>query len=283
MRESQSDPNNLTMCPILDFANHAEKNSHIFPVIKKNQLRKPGERCNANDYTFISSANGTIDKDQQLFLRYGGHSNRTLFVEYGFVNAFSPDDITTGAFHGEVDVQDLIEKMFSASVAGVWLRTELEHEGYWGYYHIEHIHIDPLMSNYIANHSDWTLDSAPSPAHPSYRLITALRLYHLAEVLPDKSRPVPDEIIRPWKDVLQGQRDIISAQNENLWRTSLLNLCESVRQRAEVGMRDTTSAFSDREGPEWVEWMKGNILALWREELDIATAVMCSIDAGEEF
>jgi len=269
------------MCPILDFANHAENDSHIFPVISKNQLRKPGEPRHVNDYTFRSSADGSIAQGQQLFLRYGGHSNRTLFVEYGFVNAFSPDDIATGVFRGEVDVQDFVEKMFSANVAGSWLKTVLEEEGYWGYYYIEHVHIDLLMMNYIANDSDWTLDSAPSPAHPSYRLITALRLYHIAETLPDKSHAVPNEMVRAWKDVLNGQRDMISAENEKLWRASLLDICESVRQRAEVGIQHTASALPDQEG--WVDWMKGNILTLWREELDVATAVMCSVDAGEEF
>lgn len=68
-----------------------------------------------------------------MFLQYGKHSNRVLFVEYGFVNTFSKKDIVDGQFDGEVNVQDLVEELFHARDAvGEWMKTVLVEEGYWG-------------------------------------------------------------------------------------------------------------------------------------------------------
>lgn len=75
-----------------------------------------------------------------MCLRYGGHANRVLFVEYGFVNA----PIGDGEGEGEVDVQDLVEDVFREGDVGVakLMKGVLEDEGYWGYIFVSsHVHI----------------------------------------------------------------------------------------------------------------------------------------------
>ncbi|OSX65230.1 hypothetical protein POSPLADRAFT_1134102, partial [Postia placenta MAD-698-R-SB12] len=261
LRDPPSDKDNLTLCPILDFANHGVSSAQIIPQIQALKNRRPGSHINEGNYAFTSGADG-LEPDSQLFLRYGGHANKTLLVEYGFVSCISPDAIAAGDFRGEVDVQDIIEDMLSDRPDGDWLRKTLEEEGYWG---------------------DWTLDSSPPPAHPSYRLITTLRLCQLVgeSVGSEGASSSSEAVVQIWRDVLNGQRDVISVQNEVQWRESLRIMCETIQQRAQTGLRDTVSALPGADG--WSAWMRGNILTLWREELEVATGVIDSLNAGEEY
>lgn len=132
VRQLASDKDNMTLCPILDFANHDEKCSQLMPVLDP-KVRAPGSRKSCGDYSFVSCADKSIERDQELFLRYGGHPNRTLFVEYGFVNRSAPEAFTSGEERGEIDVQDVIEQLFSESSLGLLIKETLENEGYWGY------------------------------------------------------------------------------------------------------------------------------------------------------
>ena len=128
---------------------------------------------------------------------------------------------------------------------------------------------------------DWTLHSWPPPAHPSYRLITALRLYHL---FPMSVNDLPldlDGAIRPWRDTLLGKQEIISEENESAWKETLLAICRSVTDDATTGIIDC-NAKSWTKGT-WVDLMKENIEALWNEELFTATAVSESINQGVTF
>lgn len=83
---------------------------------------------------FIASSEKPIQTDDELFLRYGSHSNQVLFVEYGFVNLWKEGACQKGKFNGEVDVQDAVEELVSAKGStGEVLKEILEEEGYWGY------------------------------------------------------------------------------------------------------------------------------------------------------
>ena len=74
-----------------------------------------------------------MDVDGEIFLRYGGHSNQTLFAEYGFVNIVSNEDMKSGTYPAEVDVQSIVVELFEGQGSvGTWLQTILEKEGYWG-------------------------------------------------------------------------------------------------------------------------------------------------------
>lgn len=138
---SPSSPLNMTLCPILDFANHAPQDTHILPVLPPVSqpsvpIAGPGKRSRSlgGDYTFVSNCEGFIPQDIELYLRYGAHPNRRLFVEYGFVNIWDEASIHEGRANGEVDVSDIIEAYFKAEGSmGVQMKTTLKEQGYWGY------------------------------------------------------------------------------------------------------------------------------------------------------
>ena len=57
---------------------------------------------------------------------------------------------------------------------------------------------------------DWTLSISPSPAAPSFRLITALRLFALGSEI--TRVPKTDEegfLCKSWRDTLLGRTDTI--------------------------------------------------------------------------
>jgi len=132
IKEKQTDEANVTLCPILDFANHVWHHSHIQPVsdsgiLNTSSKAKDAFRFLATDY--IAGA----EVDEEVCLRYGGHSNQSLFVEYGFVNLVSNEDMKLGTYPAEVDVQPIVANLFEKlGSVGTWMQTVLESEGYWG-------------------------------------------------------------------------------------------------------------------------------------------------------
>lgn len=78
---------------------------------------------------FISPDNVKIEENGEILLTYGLRSNKTLFVEYGFVNLFKNGPSPSG----EVDVQDLVEKDVFVDVRlHDAVKATLVSEGYWG-------------------------------------------------------------------------------------------------------------------------------------------------------
>ncbi|KAI0341678.1 SET domain-containing protein [Trametopsis cervina] len=272
LNANQAAPENMAMCPILDLANHAPTNSHIFPVLPSSIFSPaPGARKNKShglggDYMFLSTSERSIQTGEELFLKYGEHSNAKLFVEYGFVNGWSKGDCQRGGFVGEVNLKYVVEEIFEKRGAvGAWMRSVLEEEGYWG---------------------DWTMHSSPTPAHPSYRLMAALRLYHIVSESVTQLPSDHESLVDDWRRVLIGQQDLISSTNEQKWRDHLVELCERVAKSAELGLghlASTVERLRERDTPPWFNWMVGNIRLLWQEELEVAEAVAHSVKAGEEF
>ncbi|KAI0065357.1 SET domain-containing protein [Artomyces pyxidatus] len=245
---------NHSMCPIFDFANHA----WMQPTMKPIQDDCPP--AGVGELTCISGET-SIAKDEELYITYGAHPNRFLFVEYGFVNPVSEELLASGQYFGEADVQALVEEMIlGLGTTGVWMKQVLQDEGYWG---------------------DWTLHSAPEPAHPSYRLITALRLYHLVHTLDIEEQ---DSLaLQPWRDTLSGTKDDISEENERVWRNTVLELCQILVNRAELGLQRLQAESETVGGLDWFGWMVENIRLLWWEEREVALAVARSIRRGETF
>ena len=90
---------------MIDFANHTEDDT--LPKIRvqetvtdlfgdQKQVRGPHD-----DFVFLAPDRGVLEGDE-LFLKYGGHSNSLLFVEYGF---------THESAEKEVDVTHLVEEL----------------------------------------------------------------------------------------------------------------------------------------------------------------------------
>ena len=73
---------------------------------------------------FASPSDRSLNAGEELFLRYGGHSNRTLFGEYGFVDKHA-DPCTI-----EIDVRDLVNDLIDRlGEAGKECREILERHG----------------------------------------------------------------------------------------------------------------------------------------------------------
>lgn len=76
------------------------------------------------NYTLLAPSGQTTQENAELYLTYGAHSNRKLFVEYGFVKLGN---------EGEVDVQAPVETLFqNRGQLGEWMKKQLVEHGYWG-------------------------------------------------------------------------------------------------------------------------------------------------------
>ncbi|KII88547.1 hypothetical protein PLICRDRAFT_41720 [Plicaturopsis crispa FD-325 SS-3] len=248
LKDPQSHPDNFTLCPVLDFANHTAHLPHMLPLSSDAEIWNiaPRRRKAAEDFTLLSPSNAIVPKGQELYLTYGLHCNRTLFVEYGFIN--DAPQIPSIEMDREVEVQDLVEWHIRNRPTKSWIEETLRDEGYWG---------------------DWTMHTSPAPAHPSFRLVAALRLLHI-----DPSAELDD-----WRDTLMGRRDTVSDANEEAWRRTLVDICDRITERAQ--RRPTISRRTD--APPWFDWACNNIRLLWDEEVIVASAVTQSIRDGEQF
>ncbi|KAJ7285853.1 hypothetical protein C8J57DRAFT_1286003 [Mycena rebaudengoi] len=124
LKSSRSHPDNLTLCPILDFANHTVDGPCMIPRISDAEKNNAAPLSRLGDPLTLLSPGAGASRGQEMYLTYGAHSNKTLFVEYGFV--------TTGTC-GEVDVQDLVERLFKDKGQEGNIKKEiLEESGYWG-------------------------------------------------------------------------------------------------------------------------------------------------------
>ena len=127
-----SDPDNFTLCPVLDLANHSSGRTHIFPVVDSEVWGEVAKKP-PKYFVFYGPSEEPVQQGQQLYLRYGAHSNAFLFTEYGFVNEVIDDAITNNTYAGEVDVQELVEGVFAEKGSlGIRLKEILMDEGYWG-------------------------------------------------------------------------------------------------------------------------------------------------------
>lgn len=132
---------------------------------------------------------------------------------------------------------------------------------------------------------DWTLHSAPTPAHPSYRLMAALRLLHVFDKVDTGNHQggAFEAGVKTWRNVVNGHADTISPENEDKWRRTLLHMCEHVKERARSCLSAMTALDRDEDETSWQKWMADNVAALWSEECDVAAAVMQSVVSGVEF
>ncbi|KAF8582667.1 SET domain-containing protein [Ramaria rubella] len=241
---SASHPDNLTLCPLLDLANHASLSRYA---------------SSANPIpTFFSPLNHTLLEGDEVYLRYGSHSNTTLFTEYGFVEK----DSSNGK---QADIQDILESLFQRKgELGGWMKSVLEATKYWG---------------------DWTLHDAPAPAHPSYRILPALRLLQLSlpaswDVTYKDSNSEPPEL-QAWHDTILGEKDTISPENEHAVWQQLLEVCNISATRADEGLTRLQQECQGKDLGGWKKYAVEAISILWLEEKNVATAVVQSIKNGE--
>lgn len=141
-RDGRSQEDHITMCPLLDFANHS---------ISAPNFNTPLHRRKGHPIpSMIAPPDRGLKAGDQIFLLYGHHSNETMFTEYGFTDMNAPSEIC---------IDEAVEKLFEDAKDGAEKSRILRDRGYWG---------------------DWSLHANPAPAHPSYRLIPILRLLHIS-------------------------------------------------------------------------------------------------------
>lgn len=123
------------MCPILDFANHTASALSMLPLSSHAEIWDMSPRRKiGDDFTLLSPADVITQPGHELYLKYGAHANKTLFVEYGFVNHISTEGLAQGDVQGEIDVQEMVEPLFGKrGELGRWMKEQLTDEGYWGY------------------------------------------------------------------------------------------------------------------------------------------------------
>jgi hypothetical protein len=131
------------MVPILDMLNHSSKPEEIIPKpiqipSSPNPTTGPGAGPSRRGATphlvpgkigfrLIAPDRG-LKKDEQVRFEYGAHSTETLFTEYGFTPEAKYGD-WLGQPNGEVDVNDMVEKMFP--IKSDKIKSVLEEIGCW--------------------------------------------------------------------------------------------------------------------------------------------------------
>lgn len=197
-----------------------------------------------------------LNKGDEIFITYGSHSNSNLFCEYGFA---LPDDINIKATEegsrrgypgngfNEVSVDEEVLELFgSQGLEGNRKEILLQDRNYW---------------------KDWTLHPSPNPAHPSNRLVVALRLlaiknlpleeetlayesknwgrsskrmksdHKASQVEVEKEEEEEEKVLEKWEQTLLGLEDKISEENEMEAREFLKVICQKVERRNEEGWR----------------------------------------------
>jgi hypothetical protein len=132
LKPERAHPDNLTLIPIIDFANHRPR-PHAVPLPTNADIFDASPTGFGEPFSLVTPAGASIEAGEEVFFQYGRHSNSTLFVEYGFVNDYTAEQVATGDFEADADVQDLMEALFAErGEVGTWMRGVLEQEGYWG-------------------------------------------------------------------------------------------------------------------------------------------------------
>lgn len=124
---------------------------------------------------------------------------------------------------------------------------------------------------------DWTIHGEPAPAHPSYRLIPALRLLHVTRLSEEvNDTRVSGSQLKAWEATVAGVRDLVDQENEQDMRATLRSICKQVLDRSTKTLCEF--AKTRREDYAW-----HCLETFWREEHDVSRAVIDSIDRAIEF
>lgn len=122
---------------------------------------------------------------------------------------------------------------------------------------------------------DWTLHLTRDSAYPSFRVLTALRLFSLVCTLSQEN--LNENAIRLWRETLAGRRDNISPDNERRTRLTLDRVCSQLVKRGERGLETVKGMERNENGAS------GTVEKLWIEEILVARAVAECIAGGDVF
>lgn len=133
LKVKESDPDNMSLCPILDFANHSSSCPSARPAVSEADIWGVSPKVYSCDFGLNSPPKCSIESGEQLFLQYGLHPNRILFTEYGFVEISNNRLPKENENLKEVDITHIMLDMFAKKgERGRWLEERLRESGYWG-------------------------------------------------------------------------------------------------------------------------------------------------------
>jgi len=146
---------------------------------------------------------------------------------------------------------------------------------------------------------NWSIHTQPSPAHPSYRLLTVLRLICLpaaahASILRDPSstpsdprlpwEPFADDTLDRWKATALGLTDSVSDHNERRIREILASICIQLQELSHITLAQLDEDRILKKACEsWASHGSSCVRELWSEVRDVSTQVHQSITRGVDF
>lgn len=203
----------LALCPYLDLLNHnspSPNTENLFNSLPKPQIPREG------GYELINQSDQIVEKDSEVFFMYGPHSDSSLLAEYGFCLGREKNAFT------ECNISELVISMITTD----WRKEELESNGLW---------------------DDYTLHLYPSPAYPSQRTLSALRLICLEE-----------NQLEEWRKTVRYEQESVSEENEVRMREELVKLCKIVSKRSSEAIKKSANE---------------TIRIMWEAELETANQV----------
>jgi hypothetical protein len=152
------------------------------------------------------------------------------------------------------------------------------------------IHESVLVStNILSSLSDYTLHSAPSPSHPSYRLLVAMRLMYaqipekdLRSYMDNPHDRASSPTLQAFLDLIMGINDSISEENEETVRAALRSICDAQLQEVDDRMITLAAHQYPTSAPDVAD-AKRMVEQLWANDREILGGVIRSIDANVIF
>jgi hypothetical protein len=111
---------------------------------------------------------------------------------------------------------------------------------------------------------------SPLPAHVSFRLITALRLYHS---FPARTEDL-NTASRLWRDTILGHKSDVSEENERACSETIGEICKVVINRAKRGIKSVKKEMERDGGDEWYRSVLRTVELLWLEERVVGSAML---------
>ncbi|KAJ1035837.1 hypothetical protein NDA13_000496 [Ustilago tritici] len=246
---------NFTLAPMLDMANHTPD-----PALecKVNYTKDGGLELSApcaDQQTLAERKSCVGNAGDECFITYGPHSNECLLSEYGFVLPsklqFTGETLSAkwkGSRYVDIQFDKEVEALLTAQGKEGKAKIELlQNRGYW---------------------EEFTIHPYPEPAHPSHRLIPALRLAALGmnaaakegggsapKVAKTKAQPgvksgkklpynanVETSDLAKWEETLTGYREKVSDENEERAHAILVDLCNKRRRNSEQARQSLAEA-----------------------------------------
>lgn len=264
--------NSLTLAPVIDMINHA-------PSL----ATKPHPTPSALTFSAPSrsSPDRKVSKGDELAFSYGGHDDAFLLSEYGFIIGNADADGSGGNEYNSLSIDKYIDALFDSQGAEGETKIEiLKETDYWG--SVWPSPSCPAIATKsdlleVCRHRDMTLQS--HPPSPSWRVLTALRLYHLR--LPSNSSLSADSLA-PFYDLLAGSIEQISHLNEKKVQATVKAIAKSLVVECQEGVARCTALeaeWSKESGKgekalvdETLQWL-GMVKQIWEGDERIAKAV----------